>query len=281
MKKDRILIIALVIGTLLCVSFQSAILANISNDSHSGCNGSLVILIRCDTGLLLASDSRLYDPLTKKSHDGYQKIFYNDSWIWFITGIVTYQAVDASNLSEISSYDFSKAIKENITHSRINSIDDLAAYVLNIQLNEITSFYKKNEMEFPDPGTELSILGLLLQENKLLLARIFINDERTLTAQLIPVDKIPRICVFGNDRVYRAIKTKRASFESYYNLPIFQQVLTKYEDPSKEKAIEFVKQLINITSERDSEFGPTDEKVGGEPWFLFISKKGSEWIQTP
>ena len=241
--------------------------------------GSLIILVRCRDGVLLAADSRLNDRLTGTYRDGVEKLYTDGPFAWFLTGNSSYIALEADTRRPLARVDLDGRMKKIGTRSDAGSAVELVRRMAADSANAVNELGRTYRVRLGEQLADAGLLGVVRQATDVAFARLtFGSDGRSIEVEVIPVRRVPRVAVVGNDRVYKAIEAGDPRFAQYRRDARFRSVYDAADDPSQQQAIDFAKWLISITSERDNDLGKSDDLVGGPPWFLFLTPTGSVWI---
>jgi hypothetical protein len=170
--------------------------------------GSLVVAVRCSSGTLIAADSRTYDPFAGHVRDGMQKVYTSRNFAWFLTGEVVHVAVDRNSKEEWGRVDLYEVPNRAGTASSSTTASGMAQEMAVQAAENLNRLYSRHGLTPAFPNNEFAVLGVVKGASSMSFARLNIQQPGSaVTAGLIPFERIPRVAVVGNDRVYKASTT--------------------------------------------------------------------------
>ncbi len=244
--------------------------------------GSLVVLVRSRGGVLVASDSRVNDTFSRTTYDGVRKLDAEGPFAWFLTGKARFVAFDADTRKVCAQLDLLHLLTSTGCSQDATSAIEMATKMAIQAADQLAQLCGDYRTPVGQPLADLATIGVVHRADELALIRLRVAQDRWgVECVAIPVAQIPRVGVFGNDRVYNAIKRAESGFELYREHPVFRKVWDSQKDPRQGEAEEFARWLIAVTSEMDCLLGPTEHPVGGAPAIVFMSAVGSTWLANP
>ena len=268
-------------GAVVVVSLASLVTIRAAGGlEFSTARGSLVVAVRCSGGVLLAADSRI--ATAGRFRDGIQKVYTSGNSTWFLTGEAIHVVLDLDTKKELGRVDLYAVLRRVGTSLSPNTALDMAREMAAQAAENLNQLYSRHGLRPTIPDNEVALLGVVKGASAIALARLRVEQPSgAVGVELIPVERIPRVAVLGNDRVYNAIKNERPGFEALAAHPLFQTVMYADDDPVPEEAKNFATWLIEMTSTHDAKLGSSRHVVGGRPAVLFLTNTGVKWLARP